>query len=118
MIVRLHDVKKLSSEDYRFRLDLLDPMRSSWEAGTAASKSISHDGADGAHHATTPRMLKATYDTYAMRPTSRPAPSRAASCGTWAARSTTTSTTSSPRGVLGAFQVGANDAVGAPQILP
>ncbi len=90
-------VMNVSSQDYRFRLDFIDPERSGWEAGDCRVKIDVRDGVNEEHHALLAGCSKPPMIWTRSRPARLPVPSRGASCGTGAAPPTTTSTTSSGR---------------------
>ena len=117
MVVRLHDVKKRSSQDYRLRPEVIDPERSGWEARDCRVQIDVRDGVNGKQHAFPRGLLKVACAAYAVSPSEAPSAVDGPPPGRWAARSTTTAIACLQRALFCAFPVGPDDSVGTPQVL-
>ena len=71
MVVRLRTVEKLSSEQYRLALDVVDPERQPWDFGDCV---VQIDLIDSQHqHRSIPRgLLKPAFEIYKLAPEEPP----------------------------------------------
>lgn len=71
MLVRMRSVKKISRDDYRLTLDVVDPEREPWDYGDCVVQVDLHDGM--AQHLSLGRgILKPAFELYRMSPNEPP----------------------------------------------
>ena len=71
MLVRMRSIKKLSRNDYRLTLDVVDPEREPWDYGDTVVQVDLHDGMT--QHLSSPRgFLKPACELYRLSPEQPP----------------------------------------------